>query len=253
MKIYPVLLIPILRNTFALPPDAGSHNLNRDFGDLFGGDDPLMPVPQMTYPVSKLTHDPKVTHVSDEGLAGLLAGIKTTSSASTLTAESIYTTFVPQTISAPLITGTANGTTGSAATPTETQIPTANQSSSESRTWKIVGVSIIAITFVVGSIFLVVFFDQWWRFLRDMVVGRNKGPDFEDLVPDWEKRTWEVRLAEEESHRYPSASTLSSNALARQPSARSQTDDPRHPFPTRPHPHANGVGLGLSGERQVQH
>jgi hypothetical protein len=260
MKIYPMLLVPVFRNTFALPPDAGSHNLNRDFGGLFGGgDDPLMPVPHITYPDSKPTHDQKVSHVSNDGLAGLLAGIETTTSVSAPTSPptsaSSQTTAVLQVISAPLIS-TANETTNSAATATETQSSTASQSSSESRTWKIVGVSVITITFVVGSIFVVVFFDQWWRFLRDTIVGKSKGPDFEDLVPDWEKRTWEVRLAEEESHRYPSTSTLSANALARQPSARSQNDDPRHPFPARLYPHAiaNGVGLGLSaGECHPQH
>ena len=243
MRLYQVLLITIIPNTFAFPKRPDS----RDFGGLLDGDtEPFLP--HSTYSVSKPIHDPKSTH--DLGaLGGLLAGITATSSATTLpsvptttgTSEHQTTTFAQ---SLPTL-----GTTATSSTPsTATQTPTAGQSSSQSRTWKIIGVSVIAVTFVAGSIFIVAFFDQWSRFLRDMVLGKKKGPDFEDLVPDWEKRTWEVRLAEEEGHRYPSISALSSNPPVRQPSTCRREDNPRHPFPTRPSPDMAqaGVGLGFS-------
>lgn len=34
----------------------------------------------------------------------------------------------------------------------------------------------------------------------------------EELVPDWEKRSWEFRLASEDGHRYPTMSSLESIA-----------------------------------------
>lgn len=34
----------------------------------------------------------------------------------------------------------------------------------------------------------------------------------EELIPDWEKRSWEFRLASEDGHRYPTMSSLESIA-----------------------------------------
>lgn len=243
MKIYPVLCIPIIRNAFALPPTVdGAPNLNRGFGGLLGDDQPLWP--PTTIPLSKTTHGTQITHPSGNGLGSILADVTETSGTPTTTplpALSIVGTPDNGTTSAQSLPTVSTAAT-SAATATGLPSPSADEFSSESKTWKIIGVSVIAVTFVVGTIFLVVFFDQWWRFLRDMVLGKNRTTCFEDLVPDWEKRSWEVRLAEEEGHRYPS---IPSNALVRQPSARHQNDDPRHPFPTRPSPHTTPGGAGL--------
>ena len=78
----------------------------------------------------------------------------------------------------------------------------------EAREWKVIGLVIICITFVGTLILSVVFFDSWWNFLRAMLCGRKKREGSEDLVPDWEKRSWEFQLANEDGHRYPTMGSM---------------------------------------------
>ena len=78
----------------------------------------------------------------------------------------------------------------------------------EGREWKVIGLVIICITFVGTLILSVVFFDSWWNFLRAMLCGRKKREGSEDLVPDWEKRSWEFQLANEDGHRYPTMGSM---------------------------------------------
>ncbi|RDX51154.1 hypothetical protein OH76DRAFT_1481825 [Lentinus brumalis] len=73
--------------------------------------------------------------------------------------------------------------------------------------WKIIGVAVIAFSAVAAILLLAVFFDHWWRFVRDLF-GRKRDANAEELVPDWEKAEWELRL--EDRHRYPSFSSLPS-------------------------------------------
>jgi len=89
------------------------------------------------------------------------------------------------------------------ATPPEGYSQAVSTPPAEAREWKVIGLVIICITFVGTLILSVVFFDSWWNFLRAMVCGRREREGSEDLVPDWEKRSWEVQLASEDGHRYP--------------------------------------------------
>ncbi|RPD82283.1 hypothetical protein L226DRAFT_528470 [Lentinus tigrinus ALCF2SS1-7] len=73
--------------------------------------------------------------------------------------------------------------------------------------WKIIGVAVIAFSAVAAILLLAVFFDHWWRFLKDLF-GRKRRDDAEELVPDWEKAEWELRL--EDRQRYPSFTSLPS-------------------------------------------
>ena len=74
--------------------------------------------------------------------------------------------------------------------------------------WRVIGIAVIAISAVGTVILLVVFFDQWWGFLCD-VCGRRRrrrGGGKEELVPDWERGTWEYKVEEDHwnSPMYPS-------------------------------------------------
>lgn len=62
--------------------------------------------------------------------------------------------------------------------------------------WRVIGIAVIAISAVGTVILLVVFFDQWWGFLCDVCGRRRKrrGGGKEELVPDWERGTWEYKV-----------------------------------------------------------
>ncbi|EDR15210.1 uncharacterized protein LACBIDRAFT_301179 [Laccaria bicolor S238N-H82] len=74
--------------------------------------------------------------------------------------------------------------------------------------WKVIGISIIAVTFVATVILAIAFFDSWWGFLRDVVCGKRYSDGEENLIPDWEKSSWEYKIASEDGHRYPTMTTL---------------------------------------------
>ncbi|KAJ8456133.1 hypothetical protein ONZ51_g12259 [Trametes cubensis] len=108
----------------------------------------------------------------------------------------------------------------SAATPPSSTMPTgqaaaASQASSGTSEWKIIGVAVIAFTTVAGILLLSVFFDQWWRFVRD-IFGRKRKETEEELVPDWEKAEWDLRFGQDRQ-RYPSFSSLPSMARVQPP------------------------------------
>ncbi len=100
----------------------------------------------------------------------------------------------------------------STASPSPTQQPSNSTTSSGTSEWKIIGVAVIAFSAVAAILLLAVFFDQWWRFIRDLVWRRHKQENDEELVPDWEKAQWELRLAKDpELARYPSFASLPSS------------------------------------------
>jgi hypothetical protein len=84
--------------------------------------------------------------------------------------------------------------------------------------WKVIGISIICVTFVAIIIMAVTFFDTWSAFVRDVAgcggcrKGRDKGmrSGMENLSPDWDRRTWEFKLASEDGHRYPTLTSMDS-------------------------------------------
>ncbi|KAL4253607.1 hypothetical protein ABKN59_003466 [Abortiporus biennis] len=94
-----------------------------------------------------------------------------------------------------------------------------NQSAS-SKEWKIIGVAVVIFSSIAAVLLLSVFFDQWWKFIKDIgsnwrfsrkynrdLKKRKLGDGFEEeLVPDWEKASWEIRvgLQKLDDCRYPS-------------------------------------------------
>lgn len=71
-------------------------------------------------------------------------------------------------------------------------MPSAPSKGPSSSQWRIVGVAVSAVSVVGAGILAVVFFDQWWRFLRECCGGGRRGKEgVEELVPDWEKGDWE--------------------------------------------------------------
>ena len=74
--------------------------------------------------------------------------------------------------------------------------------------WKIIGVAVIVFSAVAAILLLAVFFDHWWRFVKDLFWRKRRDSNAEELVPDWEKAEWELRL--EERQRYPSFTSLPS-------------------------------------------
>ncbi|KAI0964196.1 hypothetical protein AcW1_001071 [Taiwanofungus camphoratus] len=95
-------------------------------------------------------------------------------------------------------------------------VSASGSSSDGPATWKIVGIAVIAFSTVALMIMATVFFDHWWRFVRDLV-GRKRAKDgVEELIPDWEKASWEVRFGDDR-HRYPSFASVPSGILAPPP------------------------------------
>ena len=99
--------------------------------------------------------------------------------------------------------------------------------------WRVVGIAVIAVSVVGTTILAIVFFDQWWSFLGD-VCGRRKRRKSgkEELVPDWERRSWQFRV-EDNLPAYPSFGSPSARLTIEE--AASQTQSPRvgmrHPSP----------------------
>jgi hypothetical protein len=79
--------------------------------------------------------------------------------------------------------------------------------------WKVIGVCVITVALIAILILSISFFDSWWGFLRSVICGK-KGEDEgeETMVPDGERISWEFKLADEDSHRYPTVSSMESIA-----------------------------------------
>ena len=72
--------------------------------------------------------------------------------------------------------------------------------------WRMIGIAVIAVSAVGTMILIVVFFDQWWGFLRDVCGRRRKWhrAGKEELVPDWGRASWEFKIEEDTLPAYPS-------------------------------------------------
>jgi len=172
------------------------------------------------------------------GLSGLFSTIETSTrtkiSASHVTASRTSISDVQPTSS----TTNAPAPTPVATSTSTMTTPSAGSSSGDSKAWKVVGVAVISVIAVVVVIVCVIFWDRGTRFMREVLCGKKRSDGIEDFVPDWEKRSWEVKLAED-NHRYPAVPSDSFDSLVRAPSALSHADDEddkRHPFPLRPNP-----------------
>jgi hypothetical protein len=101
-------------------------------------------------------------------------------------------------------------------TPWPTQGPTSYAQNAshmppgEETEWKVIGITVFCIT-IIGAMMLATFFsDTLIKAFKDVCLCGNrkrKKRGEENLVPDWQMRSWEYKLADEEGHRYPTVSS----------------------------------------------
>ncbi|TDL20965.1 hypothetical protein BD410DRAFT_899240 [Rickenella mellea] len=155
---------------------------------------------------------------------GLPTSSSKTRHASTLTSTSISTTLLPtiastggsddslSTTAQPTQDATTTGTSTPSSLPVEPTDAPSNPSNDQTALshWKIVGGAVIAFTAVTAVILGVTFFDQWWTdFLRPIVWKRKRTSHMEELIPDWDKRSWRIGI-EEKDDRYPTVGSFPS-------------------------------------------
>jgi hypothetical protein len=107
---------------------------------------------------------------------------------------------------------TATGASQNTANPTwyPSPLPPVNSDSGTAQghaiDWRVIGIAVIAVSTVGAMILVVVFFDQWWGFLCDVCGRRRKwyGGGKEELVPDWERASWEFKVEDDTLPAYPS-------------------------------------------------
>lgn len=110
------------------------------------------------------------------------------------------------------ISVTATSTSQNTANPTwyPSPLPPVNSNSGPVQghavDWHVIGIAVIAVSAVGTMILAVVFFDQWWGFLRDLCGRRRKwhGGGKEELVPDWGRASWEFKVEDDTLPAYPS-------------------------------------------------
>ncbi|OAX40080.1 hypothetical protein K503DRAFT_864929 [Rhizopogon vinicolor AM-OR11-026] len=68
----------------------------------------------------------------------------------------------------------------------------------ENKTWKIIGIAFIAILIIAIAVTSNMFFDRWRKVAQQIFCCKGRPDDKEQLIPDWEKQTWEVKLGPEE-------------------------------------------------------
>ncbi|XP_006454139.1 hypothetical protein AGABI2DRAFT_113898 [Agaricus bisporus var. bisporus H97] len=80
----------------------------------------------------------------------------------------------------------------------------------EATQWKVIGIGIITVGLIATVILSIIFFDSWWNFICDLLCGktRRRSKGEENMIPDWERRDWEFKLANEDGHRYPTMTSL---------------------------------------------
>ncbi|KAJ7269433.1 hypothetical protein B0H12DRAFT_1095814 [Mycena haematopus] len=220
--------------------------LVRGLGDLFGGEDPLVPSdPETEKTLPKRPHLPSVATVDLGGLVTAegniikvsVSSVQTTTSsasrpASTLTSVAAITPF-------PTTTSSSSSSSSPSATITPGDTKEASSSPEEATKWKVIGIAAVSIGLIAGVMLSIVFFDSWWGFLLALA-GKKKKGGTEDLVLDWANRDWEMKIASEDGHRYPTLASLESMKKKQDLTGTSPLMSPtdvRHPHnlvPTRP-------------------
>jgi hypothetical protein len=233
MKTKLVLVATLLEAVLAIP-FANKPGLKRQSLPGLLGLDPS----ETSQPNSTATSSNSKSQSTDAGGGGIFSGLFSTDNTSTRTKTSAaHSTVTPTSIAE----GQPTSSTTSASTPTPASTNTVTNiqgdtSSGDSKTWKVVGVAVISVIAVALGITCVIFWDRGTRFVQEVLFGKKKTEGVEDFVPDWEKRSWEVKLAED-NRWYPVVPSESQDALVRAPSTLSHIsdkDDKRHPFPLRP-------------------
>ena len=203
-----MLVIALLRAALAIPfPSKSSHNtsVNQDSLPLLGldpGDSPPV-ASQETHSTSSPKDDSKSTG-GDGQYSGLLTGgfvpstretsvtaLTTTRSAARATSAASSQQDIPS-------ASATSGTSTSIVSPTGSSAPSTSSSADAGyKTWKVVGVAVTVIFAVALIIVTVVFFDRGKDFLCDVVIGKKWSHGNEDLVPDWEKGSWEFSTGDD--------------------------------------------------------
>ncbi|KAH7910452.1 hypothetical protein BJ138DRAFT_1152909 [Hygrophoropsis aurantiaca] len=185
--------IPSPRN-LSISPQSGYVHPGRDLIGLIGEDSrvPGAPEDEPVYPGNSKPSPPVTPDA--KGLGGLFTspGSDTSNSATTRTPQSsisstthsspgTFTTHIPP-------SSTPNATTLSSMA----LFSSGSVSPQDSKTWKIVGVAIIAVMVVALVVSSVMFFDRLCRFLQEAFCCRGEAEGVEDFVQDWEKGSWNV-------------------------------------------------------------
>lgn len=215
MWFHALLILRFLLIAQAHPLGTNSEsNSRRDLAGLFG-DDVFEPNENDATTDFQTYHTPTFTSNTFGGT--VLDEVKTSRGATTAVTAGIIHSIIGKlpnysaTSTTPTMTVAANPTSASTSIPPVAtgSLPEApSMPPAEATEWKVIGLVVICITFVATVILSVVFFDSWWGFLRDLVLGRRNRGGVEDMVPDWEKRSWEFKLANEDGHRYPTIASL---------------------------------------------
>ena len=188
---------------------------------LAAADDPLNPFGFLT---GTEDNDSAVTEATDTGdtsttihtkhiststsVTSSLAGTRTTSSGTmTDSATAALATSSTVRTNPDSLTSSTTASASSSAAPAQTYA----SSDPGPDSWKIIGIGVLAFTGVAIIILGVTFFDSWWStFLRPIVLGKDKNRHGkEELIPDWERRSWRIGI-EEKDDRYPSVASLPS-------------------------------------------
>lgn len=125
-------------------------------------------------------------------------------------------------------------TTRSTSYPTiQTALPasTTEDPDAENKTWQIIGISFIAILLIAIAVTSSMFFDRWWKVAQQILCCKGRPDGVEQLVPDWEKQTWEGqnRAELEEYHYNQRAPPVRSDAESRH--TKKEFRGSRHPNP----------------------
>lgn len=199
-----VLVTAIFNTVLAIPSANNKTGVDREsLPGLLGENGPSDGSQILHLPSSSTKEQSTSTSATEtKGPLLLLTSSQTTSSKTTsesvtvshsATTKALLSSISQQQTYTPSITATATAATTSMSAAEDKP---ADSTATSSKTWKVVGVSVIVVT-VVGLIILVVtFYDRWTGFLRDVLFGRRKRMSgIEDLVPDWEKRSWEFKTS----------------------------------------------------------
>ncbi|KAF9454186.1 hypothetical protein P691DRAFT_810911 [Macrolepiota fuliginosa MF-IS2] len=197
-----VLLVP----TLVLATPLAQHDLAGLFGNV---DQPATDQVQDISPsFNELT--PTITQVrSTTRTHGTSTMPASSESISVIQGSTSSTVFSSTTT--PIMTAVASAPILVTSTPTAYPPEAPPTNPEETLQWKVIGIGIITVGLIATVILSVIFFNSWWNFLCDLCGcgKRRRGTQGEEnMVPDWEKRDWEFKLANEDGHRYPTMSSL---------------------------------------------
>jgi hypothetical protein len=216
-RVFNLASLVLVRAVRALP--------HGDLEDLLGPelDEPISIKDQTTHHTEQASTLPHIGHATSllpelttTSTARLTTSIIGTSSHLTPTSTSQLSTPAPEgndkhsnVLKASTSTGTSKSATATASQNTTISIlyPPSSTPPARGHTadWHVIGIAVIVISVVGTGILVIVFFDQWWGFLGDVCGRRKKGQGRgrEELVPDWERGSWEFKV-EDNMPAYPS-------------------------------------------------